>query len=93
MCSLQCLARKAGERPANQQRRKRRHAPHAYRWCDLRHHRLGRLGDLGGGALPGDTIELTVGAGAPVALHAGLGFAIREGGRAVGAGTVLARLD
>jgi elongation factor Tu len=50
--------------------------------------------DLGGGiALPGDTLELTVGLGAPVALHAGLGFAIREGGRTVGAGTVLDVLD
>ena len=50
--------------------------------------------DLGGGiALPGDTLELTVGLGAPVALHEGLGFAIREGGRTVGAGTVLALLD
>jgi translation elongation factor EF-Tu-like GTPase len=37
--------------------------------------------------------KLTVGLGAPVALHAGLGFAIREGGRTVGAGTVLAVLD
>jgi len=50
--------------------------------------------DLDGGiALPGDTLELTVGLGVPVALHAGLGFAIREGGRTVGAGTVLAVLD
>jgi elongation factor Tu len=50
--------------------------------------------DLGGGiALPGDTLEMTVGLGVPVALHAGLGFAIREGGRTVGAGTVLAVLD
>jgi elongation factor Tu len=50
--------------------------------------------DLGGGiALPGDTLEMTVGLGAPVALHPGLGFAIREGGRTVGAGTVIAVLD
>jgi elongation factor Tu len=44
-------------------------------------------------ALPGDTLELTVGLGAPVAMHEGLGFAIREGGRTVAAGTVLALLD
>jgi elongation factor Tu len=50
--------------------------------------------DLDGGiALPGDTLELTVELGAPVAMHAGLGFAIREGGRTVGAGTVLTLLD
>jgi elongation factor Tu len=50
--------------------------------------------DLGGGiALPGDTLEMTVGLGAPVALHPGLGFAIREGGRTVGAGTVIAVFD
>jgi elongation factor Tu len=51
--------------------------------------------DLGrpGTAAPGDLLELTVTLGRPVALHAGLGFAIREGGRTVGAGTVTALLD
>ena len=50
--------------------------------------------DLDGGiALPGDTLEFTVELGAPVAMHVGLGFAIREGGRTVGAGTVVALLD
>ena len=44
-------------------------------------------------AFPGDTVELTVQLGAPVALHDGLGFAIREGGHTVGAGTVTALLD
>ena len=46
--------------------------------------------DLGrpGTAAPGDLLELTVTLGRPVALHTGLGFAIREGGRTVGAGTV-----
>ncbi len=47
----------------------------------------------GGIALPGDTLELTVRLGLPVAMHHGLGFAIREGGRTVGAGTVTALLD
>jgi elongation factor Tu len=42
----------------------------------------------GGMALPGDTVEMTVELGRPVPLEAGLGFAIREGGRTVGAGTV-----
>ncbi|GII27953.1 elongation factor Tu [Planotetraspora mira] len=44
-------------------------------------------------ALPGDTVEVTVELGRPVAIEAGLGFAIREGGRTVGAGTVVAPLD
>jgi elongation factor Tu len=44
-------------------------------------------------ALPGDTLELTVRLGAAVAMHEGLGFAIREGGRTVGAGTVTRLLD
>jgi elongation factor Tu len=44
-------------------------------------------------ALPGDRVDLTVTLGRPVALHAGLGFAIREGGQTVGAGTVTALLD
>ncbi|NUR49146.1 MAG: elongation factor Tu [Hamadaea sp.] len=50
------------------------------------------LGDpsLGGVAevRPGDTVELTVVLGAPIAMEAGLGFAVREGGRTVAGGTV-----
>jgi elongation factor Tu len=51
--------------------------------------------DLGepGAAAPGDSVAMTVALGRPVALDAGLGFAIREGGRTVGAGTVTALLD
>jgi elongation factor Tu len=51
--------------------------------------------DLGrpGTAAPGEALELTVTLGRPVALDSGLGFAIREGGRTVGAGTVTALLD
>ncbi|MEV8350702.1 elongation factor Tu [Streptomyces niveus] len=45
------------------------------------------LGDLAV-ARPGDTVALTVELGRDVPLEAGLGFAIREGGRTVGAGTV-----
>ena len=41
--------------------------------------------DLG---IPGDRLNVTVKLGKPVALAAGQGFAIREGGRTVGAGTV-----
>ncbi|MFF3222762.1 elongation factor Tu [Nocardia suismassiliense] len=41
-------------------------------------------------AMPGETVEVTVELGRPVPLEPGLGFAIREGGRTVGAGTVLA---
>ncbi|MFJ6015724.1 elongation factor Tu [Streptomyces sp. NPDC092952] len=50
--------------------------------------------DLGGLAVarPGDTVDLTVELGRDVPLETGLGFAIREGGRTVGAGTVTALL-
>ncbi|MEV6773760.1 elongation factor Tu [Nocardia sp. NPDC051030] len=43
-----------------------------------------------GRALPGETVEVTVTLGRPVPLEPGLGFAVREGGRTVAAGTVLA---
>jgi elongation factor Tu len=48
--------------------------------------------DLGetGVARPGETVEMTVELGREVPLEPGLGFAIREGGRTVGAGTVTA---
>jgi elongation factor Tu len=51
--------------------------------------------DLGGLDLvmPGDTVDLGVALGKPVAMHAGLGFAVREGGRTVAAGTVTELLD
>ncbi|RAY14605.1 elongation factor Tu [Actinomadura craniellae] len=42
----------------------------------------------GGMALPGDSVEMAVDLARPVAMTEGLGFAIREGGRTVGAGTV-----
>jgi len=44
-------------------------------------------------ARPGETAEVTVSLGKPVALDAGQTFAIREGGKTVGAGTVTAVLD
>lgn len=46
--------------------------------------------DLGEQAVarPGDTVVMTVELGREVPLEPGLGFAIREGGRTVGAGTV-----
>ncbi len=47
----------------------------------------------GGMALPGDTVTMTVSLGRAVALDEGLGFAIREGRRTVGAGTVTALLE
>ncbi|HZN75998.1 MAG TPA: elongation factor Tu [Micromonosporaceae bacterium] len=43
--------------------------------------------------LPGDTVALGVELGRPVAVEVGLGFAVREGGRTVGAGTVIELLD
>ncbi|MFI1953759.1 elongation factor Tu [Streptomyces xinghaiensis] len=52
---------------------------------------VGELG-LGDGAvaLPGEKVTVTVELGREVPLEPGLGFAIREGGRTVGAGTVTA---
>ena len=37
---------------------------------------------------PGKTVQVTVALGKPIALETGLTFAIREGGRTVGAGRV-----
>ncbi|WP_392894152.1 elongation factor Tu [Streptomyces sp. LN699] len=50
--------------------------------------------DLGDAAVvrPGETVTMTVELGRDVPLETGLGFAIREGGRTVGAGTVTAVL-
>jgi elongation factor Tu len=45
------------------------------------------LGDMSEVA-PGDTVDLAVELGHPVAMNIGLGFAIREGNRTVAAGTV-----
>jgi len=50
-------------------------------------------GDAAALAMPGQTVQVTVALGKPVALDAGQTFAIREGGRTVGAGTVMALLD
>ncbi|MGP3998881.1 elongation factor Tu [Streptomyces sp. 8N706] len=51
--------------------------------------------DLGEAAVarPGETVTMAVELGRDVPLEAGLGFAIREGGRTVGAGTVIAVAD
>ncbi|CAD66811.1 elongation factor Tu [Tropheryma whipplei] len=43
--------------------------------------------------MPGDTISITVDLIQPIAMEEGLGFAIREGGRTVGAGTVVKILE
>ncbi|MGO1971381.1 MAG: elongation factor Tu [Propionibacteriaceae bacterium] len=43
--------------------------------------------------LPGDTVVVTVSLDKPVALEDGIGFAVREGGRTVAAGTVTALHD
>jgi elongation factor Tu len=51
----------------------------------------GSVYELGGGAemvMPGDNIKMSVELVAPVAMEDGLRFAIREGGRTVGAGAV-----
>jgi len=38
--------------------------------------------------MPGDNVQMTVSLIAPIAMEDGLRFAIREGGRTVGAGVV-----
>jgi len=43
--------------------------------------------------MPGDNVELEVELITPVAMDKGLRFAIREGGRTVGAGTVTEILE
>jgi elongation factor Tu len=43
--------------------------------------------------MPGDNVTITVELIYPVALNEGLRFAIREGGRTVGAGQVLAIVE
>ncbi|MEI8408257.1 MULTISPECIES: elongation factor Tu [unclassified Kribbella] len=43
--------------------------------------------------MPGDTIDLTVELEKPIAMNQGLGFAVREGGHTVAAGTVTELLD
>ena len=43
--------------------------------------------------MPGDNVEITVKLITPVAMNAGLQFAIREGGRTVGAGQVIAIVE
>jgi elongation factor Tu len=43
--------------------------------------------------MPGDNVQLVVELITPIAMDKGLRFAIREGGRTVGAGTVSEILD
>jgi elongation factor Tu len=43
--------------------------------------------------MPGDSVSVTVELGKPIAIESGLGFAVREGGRTVAAGTVTRLLD
>jgi elongation factor Tu len=43
--------------------------------------------------MPGDTLDVVVTLGKPIALEAGMGFAVREGNRTVAAGTVTELLD
>ena len=43
--------------------------------------------------MPGDNVEITVKLITPVAMNAGLQFAIREGGRTVGAGQVIGIIE
>ena len=44
-------------------------------------------------ALPGDNVQMTVRLIHPIAMEEGLRFAIREGGRTVGAGAVTRILE
>ena len=75
-----------------------RHTPFA---ADYRPQFYFRTTDVPGGidlgeialVMPGDTIELGGALSNPVAMDVGLGFAVREGGRTVAAGTVTELLD
>jgi elongation factor Tu len=75
-----------------------RHTPFA---ADYRPQFYFRTTDVSGGidlgqitlVMPGDTIELTVELEKPIAMNTGLGFAVREGGHTVAAGTVTELLD
>jgi elongation factor Tu len=44
-------------------------------------------------AMPGDNVQMTVRLISPIALEEGLRFAIREGGRTVGAGAVTSIIE
>ena len=75
-----------------------RHTPFA---ADYRPQFYFRTTDVSGGinlgditlVMPGDTIELGVELEKPIAMTTGLGFAVREGGHTVAAGTVTELLD
>ncbi|MFI5690285.1 elongation factor Tu [Kribbella sp. NPDC051586] len=75
-----------------------RHTPFA---ADYRPQFYFRTTDVSGGidlgeitlVLPGDTIDLGVELEKPIAMNVGLGFAVREGGHTVAAGTVTELLD
>ncbi len=75
-----------------------RHTPFA---ADYRPQFYFRTTDVPGGidlgevelVMPGDTVEIGVELGKPIAMEVGLGFAVREGGRTVAAGTVTELLD
>jgi elongation factor Tu len=75
-----------------------RHTPFA---ADYRPQFYFRTTDVSGGidlgeltlVMPGDTVELTVELEKPIAMNTGLGFAVREGGHTVAAGTVTELLD
>jgi len=75
-----------------------RHTPFA---ADYRPQFYFRTTDVSGGidlgeiqlVMPGDTVELGVELNKPVAMDVGLGFAVREGGHTVAAGTVTELLD
>jgi elongation factor Tu len=43
--------------------------------------------------MPGDSVQVTVRLGKEIAMDVGLGFAVREGGHTVAAGTVTELLD
>ncbi|GAB3946754.1 elongation factor Tu [Kribbella albertanoniae] len=75
-----------------------RHTPFA---SDYRPQFYFRTTDVSGGidlgtttqVMPGDTVDLAVELVKPIAMNVGLGFAVREGGHTVAAGTVTELLD
>jgi elongation factor Tu len=52
-----------------------------------------QVADGGEMVIPGDTAVVTIELGKPIAMDEGLGFAVREGGKTVAAGTVTKLLD
>ena len=63
---------------------------HPHHGCDRLHHRCRKDTEM---VMPGDNVQMGVELITPVAIEEGLRFAIREGGRTVGAGVVTSIIE